>query len=105
MKYVFVRFEEELEDGVLVQMTIIVEGEAAVSPEHFIEWMDGGLPIKVLDWFEVPEVWKNLVADGWLNESFVALLGLDALGETPVVSDLLASIFETGYRMALRKKG
>ncbi|MDQ5938500.1 MAG: hypothetical protein QG642_190 [Patescibacteria group bacterium] len=105
MKYVFVRFEEECEEGQFTPSTLILRGQAANSPEDAIDFLDGGVPVRILDWYEVPEVWKNLVADGRLNESFVALLGLDALGETPVVSDLLASIFETGYRMALRKKG
>ena len=39
-----------------------------------------------------------------MNDTLEAILALDALGETPVVSDLLATIFEKGYRLG-RKKG
>jgi hypothetical protein len=46
----------------------------------------------------VPENWENIVSDGSMNDVFKALLGLDVLGDTPVVSDLLTTIFAAGFK-------
>ena len=104
MKRVFVRFKEVYDDRVSGPSTIIASGDDAESHEAFINWHASGVQVEILNWFEVPEKWENLVAGGEVNATFEALLALDALGETPVVSDLLATIFEEGYRLAQKKE-
>lgn len=104
MKYAFVRFTEdhgESRSGVCVNL---VSGEPAESPEAFIQWHAQGFRVNILDWFEVPECWDNAVAGGNVNDTLTAILALDALGETPVVSDLLATIFGVGYELAQKKE-
>lgn len=105
MKYVFVRFLEIHEEPRHTNTcTQLLSDEAAESPEAFIKQYDSGVTVEVLSWFEVPESWENLVADGTVNDTFEAIHGLDALGKTPVVSDLLATIFAEGYRLGQEKE-
>ena len=85
----------------------MVSGDGAESPEAFINWHSAGCKVEVVSWFQVPENWENGVAgdaEEPLNDAIDALLGLEALAGKPVVSDLLATIFDAGYRLAERKK-
>jgi hypothetical protein len=105
MKYAFVRYlENHREEFGVGTCANLVSGVAAESPEAFIKWHGAGVPAKILCWFEVPESWENSVSSGNMNEAFEAILALDALSETPVVSDLLATIFDEGYRLAQKKE-
>lgn len=100
MKYAFVRFVEDhgAEHGGRITCVSLARGEAAESPKEFIAWHNAGCKVEVIYWFEVPEDWKNAVSDGSMNDAFEALLGLDALSDTPLVSDLLATLFEASFR-------
>lgn len=101
MKYAFVRFVEHHGKGHGGDMTCfnMASGEAAESHEAFINWFAPAVPVTVLNWFEVPESWENLVASGSMNDAFEALLGLDALNDDgPIVSDLLTTIFAEGFK-------
>lgn len=100
MGYSFVRFTEDhgAEYGGRITCVSLTRGEAAESPEKFIALHNAGCKVEVINWFEVPEDWKNAVSDGSMNDAFEALLGLDALSDTPLVSDLFATLFEAGFR-------
>lgn len=78
---------------------MLVSGEAAESREAFISWWSecSGVSVTVTGWFEVPAIWNNAVSEGHVHETLEAVLALDVLGETPVVSDLLATIFAAGF--------
>ncbi len=91
-KYAFVRF---LETGVTGQCAMLVSGDPAADPEAFIQWHNPG-NVTVTAWFGVPESWANEAGPDTLNDAFEALVALDALGDTPAVSDLLATIFVAG---------
>ncbi len=105
MKYAFVGFEENHGEKFGVStLANLVSGAMAESPEAFIKWHNAHVPVNILYWFEVPEEWQNAVAGGTVNNTFTAILALDALGDTPVISDLLASIFAEGYRLAQKKE-
>ncbi|PIX62492.1 hypothetical protein CO057_01665 [Candidatus Uhrbacteria bacterium CG_4_9_14_0_2_um_filter_41_50] len=106
MKYAFVRFNEIHEEPHRVSTgVLLVSGVQAESPEAFVtEWQEGnGVTVKTLDWCEVPENWDNVSSGGVVNDTLEAILALDALGETPVVSDLLATIFAEGYKLGQKK--
>jgi hypothetical protein len=105
MKHVFVRFVEIHEEPRHINTCAnLLSGEAAESPEAFIKQYDSGVTVEVLSWFEVPQSWENIVGDGIVNDTLEAILALDALGKTPVVSDLLATIFEEGYELGQKKE-
>lgn len=106
MKIAFVRFTGTYGDGtVFGPKSIIVQGEAAESHQKFIDWEAGGTEIVILEWFEVSKDWENRVAgDGCMYDALQALLALDKLGYHGCVSDLLATIFEEGYRLAAAQK-
>lgn len=98
MKYAIVRFLEDVGDDDVNICFLLVSGEEAESQETFIEWHNEGvLETVVLDWFEVPENWVNVVTHDSVNDVFEALLGLDALSDTPQVSDLFTTIFAAGF--------
>lgn len=105
MKCVFVRYTEERppEQGGRLTCVVLAKGEAAESRETFTKTHGDGVPITIMTWFEVPPQWKNAVTDGApLNDAFSAVLGLDVLSDSPVVSDLLATIFEAGFKAGRR---
>jgi hypothetical protein len=99
LKHAFVRYIEhhETTDGDITCFAIAT-GKAAKSQEAFIDRHGSDVKITITDWFEVPENWENIVSDGSMNDVFKALLGLDVLGDTPVVSDLLTTIFAAGFK-------
>ena len=108
MKFAFVRFIEidsygkEVSDLPCVE---VVSGEKAESREDFISFRAGvGAPVAISNWCEVPEHWENTVTRrGQMNDVFEALIGLDALtSDAPFVSDLLATIFEVGFKCGER---
>lgn len=104
MKCVFVCFVEhhEKENGGDMTCFAMANGEAAESREAFISLYGVGIPVTIINWFEVPEDWKNVVSSyGSMNDTFGALLGLDMLSDTPLVSDLLTTIFAEGFRSGL----
>lgn len=101
MKIVFVRYTVE-HDGHTSSCIQLLSGKEAASQEAALRYLDDGDPVIITDWFEVPETWENAVASDPISAAFEALLGLDSLGSTPVVSDLLATIFEAGYRLGAK---
>lgn len=102
-KHAFVRFTEKQDDGSYLTSVLLASGEAAEDPDEFISWHLGGRDGEVIDWFQVPDEWPNAVASGDIKEAFEAILNLDALAEVPKVSDMLATIFEAGYQLAMKK--
>lgn len=100
MKHAFVCYVEHhrAEDGGTQTCVMMARGEAAESHEAFISWHAAGVPVTIISWFEVPQDWKNAVSEGSISDAFEALLGLDALSDTPLVSDLLATIFAAGFK-------
>ncbi len=99
MKYAFVRFVEErsLEHGGDVVCFALARGKDAESHEAFMEWHESDTPLRIINWFDVPEKWQNIVgSEGPMNDVFEALLGLDALSHSPIVSDLLVTVFAAG---------
>lgn len=58
----------------------------------------------VLLWWVVPRELSNACASGNLNDAFKALINLDVLAETPMVSDLLATIFEAGFQAGRKNR-
>jgi hypothetical protein len=101
MKIVFVRYTVVRDDQSSTCIQLL-SGDEAESQEAALSYLNDGDPIVITDWFEVPKEWKNAVASDPISDAFEALIGLDALGQTPVVSDLLATIFEAGYRLGAK---
>lgn len=102
-KYAFVRCTEKQEDGSHLSCIVLARGEAAENHEKFISWHLGGVDGEITDWYPVPSEWQNAVASGDVREAFDAVVGLDDLSEEPRVSDMLATIFEAGYQLAMKK--
>lgn len=107
MKCAFVRFVEERspEDGGEVMSFALARGKHAESHEAFVEWHQARTPVRIIIWFEVPEKWQSIVdSEESMNDAFEALLGLDALSDSPVVSDLLVTVFAAGLECGERHR-
>lgn len=101
MKHVFVRIEEGKDK---VFSCLLLSGERAqeflANPATFFKGLDAP---KILDCWVVPEELENVNTNDPIGDAFNALLALDALSDFPAVSDLYATIFEAGFRLAASK--
>ncbi len=105
MGHVFIRIVEGEKEEEKVQTCQLLSGESAQaflsSPAKYLREFNNAV---LLDSWTVPEDLENATASNSVCEAFEALLALDVLSEFPVVSDLYATIFEAGYRLAASKK-
>lgn len=102
MKHVFVRLQEE---GIETNTCLLLSGDRA---EEFINDQEGFVEdfspdATLLDSWEVPEELKDIVVGNEVSDAFEALLELNLLNDTPIVSDIFATIFEAGYRLAKKE--
>lgn len=101
MKHVFIRVEEG-ENKVF--SCLLLSGERAqeflANPATFFKGHDD---VKILDSWVVPEDLENVATSNPIGYAFDSLLTLNDLSDFPVVSDLYATIFEAGYKLAASK--
>jgi len=72
------------------------------NPELF---MEATFPeVQLLAIWEVPKDLSKMTVDGGMRNHLDAIVGLDVLGNAPVVSDLLAYIFEAGCKLGESKQ-
>lgn len=99
---VFICFSEDSGD---VQC-LLLEGDLAQAflrdPDAFMVTQFSE-PKLICSW-EVPRDFSSASAGGSFGHVFKAILGLDALTETSVVSDLLAAVFNAGYQLAHKNR-
>lgn len=103
MPSVFVRYSEQ---GLNGAFCILLHGVRAKrflkNPEKYIEREFDAATL--IDFWEVPRPLENVVVSGDVRHVFASIVALDTIAETPVVSDLLATIFEAGYQMGVKSK-
>lgn len=103
MPSVFVRYREQALD---LTTCILLHGDRAKQclddPQKYVQQeFDGGV---LVDFWEVPTYLENATASGDIGQVFDALIALDVIAATPAVSDLLATVFEAGYRLGAEHK-
>ena len=105
MKHVFIRIVEGEKEEEKVQTCQLLSGKSAQeflsNPAKYLKEYNNAV---LLDCWVVPDDLENATASNSICDAFDALLALDVLSEFPVVSDLYATIFEAGYRLAASKK-
>lgn len=103
MKMVLVQFHEK--GNSLRTLTQLLVGKDADSKEAFVELRAKlGVEVVVHDWWEIPADMRNAAGgEGDVRQALEALIALDALAETPVVSDLIATIFHAGIERHLQR--
>lgn len=101
MKIVFVRYTSEHE-GKSTSGIQIISGDMAEDRDSCLRFLNKDGTAVITDWFEVTPEWKNVVGNEDLFNAFSELLDIELLEEKPVISELLATIFEAGYRLGAK---
>jgi len=106
MKHVFVRIEEGRDTECKSISCLLLSGDRAQKflddPSELIKDYSAGACI--IDNWVVPDDLENITTSDSIREVFYAFLALNVLGDFPMVSDLFATIFEAGYRLAESKR-
>lgn len=99
--YVFIRIKEgSSEEAECLTCELLSGDRASEFIENPTKFLKGENNAMLLDHWIVPAVLANATASGDIYEEFEALLALNAITDSPVISDLFATIFESGYQLA-----